>query len=89
MFLARHPDITVEVNADDGLRDIVAFGFDAGIRLGESVEKDMIAVRIGPPLRTVVVATPDYWRVHGRPAHPRDLRRHRCIGYRNLVAAAR
>ena len=83
-FLALHPDITVEVTADEGLRDIVAFGFDAGIRLDESVEKDMIAVRIGPPLRTVVVATPGYWRIHGTPAHPRDLRQHRCIGHRHL-----
>lgn len=83
-FLTRHPGITVEVNIDDGLRDIVAMGFDAGIRLGESVERDMIAVRIGPPLRTVVVATPAYWNAHGRPAHPRDLLNHPCIGYRNL-----
>lgn len=83
-FLARHPDITVEVNVDDGLTDIVSSGFDAGIRLGETVEKDMIAVRIGPTLRTVVVATPGYWQIHGRPAHPRDLQRHRCIGYRNV-----
>lgn len=44
----------------------------------------MIAVRIGPPLRTVVVATPGYWRAHGRPEHPRDLQRHRCIGYCNV-----
>jgi DNA-binding transcriptional LysR family regulator len=83
-FLARHPGITVEVNVDDGLRDIVAMGFDAGIRLGESVERDMIAVRIGPPLRTVVVATPGYWAAHGRPDHPRDLLSHPCITYRNL-----
>ena len=83
-FLTRHPGITVEVNVDDGLRDIVAMGLDAGIRLGESVERDMIAVRIGPPLRTVVVATPAYWDTHGRPAHPRDLLHHPCIGYRNL-----
>lgn len=85
-FLAQHPDLTVEVNVDDGLRDIVASGFDAGIRLGESVEKDMIAIRIGPPLRTVVVATPGYWQTHGKPAHPRDLRQHACIGYRNLTS---
>jgi DNA-binding transcriptional LysR family regulator len=85
-FLARHPEITVEVNVDDGFTDIVASGFDAGIRLEETVEKDMIAVRIGPPLRTVVVATPDYWRAHGRPQHPRDLQRHRCIGYRNVTS---
>lgn len=83
-FLARHPGITVEVNVDDGLRDIVALGFDAGIRLGESVERDMIAVRIGPPLRTIVVATPGYWDGHGRPNHPKDLLAHPCITYRNL-----
>ncbi|TJZ90273.1 LysR family transcriptional regulator [Paracoccus gahaiensis] len=87
-FLTRHHGITVEVNIDDGLRDIVAMGFDAGIRLGESVERDMIAVRIGPPLRTVVVATPVYWAAHGRPAHPRDLLNHPCIGYRNLGSGA-
>lgn len=87
-FLARHPDITVEVHADDGLRDIVASGFDAGIRLGESVEKDMIAVRIGPPLRTVVAATPGYWQAHGKPTHPRDLRQHACIGYRSLSSGS-
>ncbi|MDB5659976.1 MAG: LysR family transcriptional regulator [Cypionkella sp.] len=83
-FLTRHPGITVEVTVDDGLRDIVALGFDAGIRLGESVQRDMIAVRIGPPLRTVVVATPGYWDAHGRPDHPRDLLGHACIAYRNL-----
>jgi len=82
-FLARHPGITVEVSVDDGLHDIVALGFDAGIRLGESVERDMIAVRIGPALRTVVVATPGYWDAHGRPGHPRDLLGHACINYRN------
>lgn len=87
-FLRRHPDITVEVNVDDGLTDIVAAGFDAGIRLGESVERDMVAVRIGPPLRTVVVATPDYWAAHGRPDHPRDLLRHRCVGYRHVTSGA-
>lgn len=81
-FLAAYPDITVEVTTDDGLTDIVAAGFDAGIRLSESLEKDMIAIRIDPPLRTLVVATPDYWDRHGRPAHPRDLQRHRCAGYR-------
>ena len=66
-FLARHSEIRVEVNVDDGLTDIISSGFDAGIRLGETVEKDMIALRIGPPLRTVVVARPEYWQAHGRP----------------------
>ncbi|WDA11826.1 LysR family transcriptional regulator [Paracoccus marcusii] len=83
-FLSSHPGVTVEVNVDDGLRDLVSLGFDAGIRFGESVERDMIAVRIGPSLRMAVVATPDYWSTHGRPRHPRDLLGHPCITYRNL-----
>jgi DNA-binding transcriptional LysR family regulator len=83
-FLGSHPGITVEVNVDDGLHDLVSLGFDAGIRLGEAVERDMIAVRIGPPLRMAVVATPSYWNAHGRPRHPRDMLKHACITYRNL-----
>lgn len=83
-FLSSHPGVTVEVNVDDGLRDLVSLGFDAGIRFGESVERDMIAVRIGPSLRMAVVATPEYWNTHGRPRHPRDLLAHPCIAYRNL-----
>lgn len=81
-FLRQHPDIVVEVHAADGLTDIVASGFDAGIRLGERVEKDMISIRIGPPLRTLTVATPEYWQTHGKPRHPGDLKNHACIGYR-------
>jgi DNA-binding transcriptional LysR family regulator len=87
-FLALHPDIVVEIDVHDGLRDIVASGFDAGIRLEESVEKDMIAVRIGPALRSVVAATPDYWRRRGKPQHPHDLRRHGCIGYHVLATGS-
>lgn len=81
-FLLANPDIRVEVNVDDGLTDIVAAGFDAGIRLGEAVAKDMIAVRLGPDLRTVVVGTPDYFKRHPPPQTPYDLDRHACIGYR-------
>lgn len=81
-FLLAHPDVRVEVNIDDGLTDIVAAGFDAGIRLGESVAKDMIAVKLGPDLRTVVVGTPDYFRRFPPPETPYDLDRHACIGYR-------
>ena len=83
-FLATHPGIAIEVTVDDGFQDIVSSGFDAGLRFGDDVEKDMIAVRVGPPLRHVVVATPDYWRQHGRPEHPRDLRLHRCIAYHSV-----
>jgi DNA-binding transcriptional LysR family regulator len=81
-FLLGNPDVRVEVNIDDGLTDIVAAGFDAGIRLGETIEKDMIAVRLGPDLRTVVVGTPSYFDRFPPPATPYDLDRHACIGYR-------
>ncbi|WP_430253321.1 LysR family transcriptional regulator [Neorhizobium sp. DAR64872/K0K18] len=81
-FLLANPDVRVEVNIDDGLTDIVAAGFDAGIRLGETVDKDMIAVKIGPDLRTVVVGTPSYFERYPPPLTPYDLDRHACIGYR-------
>ncbi len=81
-FLLAHPDIQVEVNIDDRLTDIVAEGFDAGIRFGDTVAKDMIAVRVGPDLRTIVVATPSYFERHPKPMKPADLEAHNCIGYR-------
>ncbi|WP_283194152.1 LysR family transcriptional regulator [Rhizobium sp. AN80A] len=81
-FLLAHPDIRVEVIIEDGLTDIVTSGFDAGIRLGETVDKDMIAVRVGPELRTVVVGTPAYFARIPPPETPYDLERHACIGYR-------
>lgn len=85
-FLLRHPDVRVEVNVDGGLTDIVAGGFDAGIRFGETVAKDMIAVRVGPDLRTVVAGTPDYFRRHPAPQTPSDLAAHDCVGYRLATA---
>lgn len=87
-FLAAHPGIAVQVNVDDGFQDIVRGGFDAGLRFGDDVEKDMIAVRLGPPLRHLVVATPGYWDRHGRPDHPRALRDHACIAYHGLSDGA-
>ena len=81
-FLLANPDVRVEVNIDDGLTDIVAAGFDAGIRLGESVAKDMVAVKLGPDLRTVVVGTRSYFDRYPPPLTPYDLERHACIGYR-------
>lgn len=81
-FLLANPDIKVEVRIEDGLTDIVAAGFDAGIRLGETVDKDMIAVKVGPDLRTVVVGTPGYFARNPKPRTPYDLERHACIGYR-------
>ncbi|SFB55321.1 LysR substrate binding domain-containing protein [Rhizobium sp. NFR07] len=73
-FLAAHPRITVQVTVDDGFQNIVSGGFDAGLRFGDDVEKDMIAIRVGPPLRHIVIATPAYWERHGRPQHPRTRR---------------
>lgn len=78
-FLAEYPDLRLEIVADDRLVDIVAGRFDAGVRLGEKVERDMIAVKLGGPLRMVAVASPDHVARHGRPLHPRDLTAHRCI----------
>jgi len=84
--LSAYPDISVELVLDSTFRNIVEEGYDAGVRLGESVEKDMIAVRIGPDWRLVAVASPDYLAAHGRPQHPQDLVRHRCINMRQESA---
>lgn len=81
-MLADHPGIKVEVSIDYGLRDIVADGFDAGVRLGEQVEQDMIAVRIGPDFGMAVVASPDYFASNPVPKVPQDLTEHNCINLR-------
>jgi len=81
-FLAAHPDIRVDMSIDDNLTDIVADRIDAGIRFGDIVEKDMIAVRIGPDIRMAVVGAPSYFADHPRPRTPRELAGHRCINYR-------
>jgi DNA-binding transcriptional LysR family regulator len=81
-FMAEYPDITVEVSVDSSLVDLVAERFDAGVRLGEQVEKDMIAMRIGPELRMAVVGSPAYFEIHGKPEVPEDLTQHKCINIR-------
>jgi DNA-binding transcriptional LysR family regulator len=83
-FLREHPDISVEVIVEDRLVDLVAGGFDAGIRLGETVDLDMVAVPVSPELRTLVVGTPDYFAGRSLPAVPADLESHNCINYRLL-----
>lgn len=83
-FLLDNPDVSLEVIVDDRFADLVADGFDAGIRFNESVERDMVAVRIGPDLRTVVVGTPGYFDRHPIPLSPDDLQAHRCVNYRLL-----
>ncbi|QBM76588.1 LysR family transcriptional regulator [Sphingomonas sp. AAP5] len=83
-FLREHPDISVEVIVEDRLVDLVAGGFDGGIRLGETVDLDMVAVPVGPALRTLVVGTPGYFEGRSLPAAPADLENHNCINYRLL-----
>jgi DNA-binding transcriptional LysR family regulator len=78
-FAAACPDVTLELVVEDALVDIVARRFDAGIRLGERLARDMVAVPVGPRLRLHAVATPAYLARAGRPRHPRDLLEHRCI----------
>lgn len=81
-LLAEYPEVKVEISVDSHLTDIISDRFDAGIRLGEQIAKDMIAVRIGGELRMAVVGAPSYFAEHGRPAIPQDLTNHRCINIR-------
>lgn len=81
-FTQLYPDINLDLVIDDGMADIVAEGFDAGIRAGEHVHGDMIAVRLTPELRGAVVASPAYIAERGTPLTPHDLRHHCCINYR-------
>ena len=81
-LLHDYPDITLEFDMSYGFRDIVAERFDAGVRLGSTIDKDMIAVPIGPPLRMAVVASPSYFESHPKPTKPQDLTAHRCINQR-------
>jgi DNA-binding transcriptional LysR family regulator len=81
-FLRQYPDIKVEIIVDYGLTDIVAQRYDAGVRLGEQVAKDMIAVRIGPDARMAVVGAPSYFRQRPEPKRPQDLIDHDCINLR-------
>lgn len=84
--LKQFPDIKVELNSDNGFRNIVEEKFDAGVRLGESLDKDMIAVRIGPDWRLVAVASPEYLKRRTAPETPRDLVGHDCINHRQARA---
>jgi DNA-binding transcriptional LysR family regulator len=81
-FLAAHPKVDFEIVGQSGFVDIVGAGFDAGVRYGEHLEQDMIAVALGPPQRYALVASPGYLARHGSPKHPRDLLSHPCIRVR-------
>lgn len=81
-FLLANPGMRIEIVADDAFVDIIQGGFDAGVRFGESLDRDMVAIPLGPPQRFVVVGSPAYLKQAGRPSDPRELNRHRCIRIR-------
>jgi DNA-binding transcriptional LysR family regulator len=87
-FLTQYPDIKLDLAIDDSETDIVQAGFDGGIRLGEVIDRDMIAVRVSTEQRQVVVASPEYLARRGKPKRPRDLQSHACIGWRELSRPA-
>ncbi len=87
-FMRRYPSIELELALDDARADIVAGGFDAGIRLGESLEKDMIGVRLGGDVSLAVVASPAYLKARGAPQHPNELHHHDCIRFRRMPSGA-
>lgn len=81
-FAEAYPKVTVDVTVTDDELDIVEYGYDAGVRLGEVIEQDMIAVPVSGPQTEVAAASPGYIAQHGTPKHPKDLLEHRCIGWR-------
>jgi len=81
-FVQAYPDIELDLVLDDGLTDIVAEGFDAGIRQGERLHRDMVAVRVTPDIRPAVIGSPEYFAQHGRPSTPQELTGHSGINYR-------
>lgn len=83
-----HPDLTIEVASDEGLVDIVAAGFDAGVRLGEMIAQDMVAVRLTAPLQAIMVAAPEYLEKSGIPSSIAELAAHNCIEYRLVSSNA-
>ncbi|MEN3794751.1 LysR substrate-binding domain-containing protein [Fulvimarina sp. MAC3] len=87
-FRAAHPGVRLDIVVTDAEFDIVANGFDAGVRLGEVIERDMIAVPVSREQRQIVVAAPTYLAAAGTPFHPRELTQHRCIGWRSSTDAA-
>jgi DNA-binding transcriptional LysR family regulator len=81
-FQTLYPDIALDLSGDDTVDDIFARGFDAGIQLLEHIDKDLVAVRVGPDLREIAIAAPSYLAKHGRPETPHDLQHHVCINWR-------
>lgn len=87
-FRKRHPHIDVEIAAEDRLVDIVEQGYDAGVRLSEGIERDMVRVRLTKAFRFVIVGTPEYFAQRGTPERPEDLLRHECITFRSPTTGA-
>ncbi len=87
-FIDANPKVEVELFADDGYTDIIDGGFDVGFRLGESLQADMIAVRVSPPFRFAVAGSPNYLSRRGRPVRPEDLKSHACIRFRQSSSRA-
>ncbi|KXF78768.1 LysR family transcriptional regulator [Paramesorhizobium deserti] len=87
-FAEAYPAVTIDITVTDEEFDIVAAGFDAGVRLGEVIEQDMIAIPVTGNQRETAVASPAYIAARGMPAHPRDLLAHRCIGWRPALNVA-
>ena len=85
-FHEQYPEIKLELSFDEGFVDIAERGFHAGVRLGGHIREDMIAVRLSPPFREAMFASPDYLEKHGRPQKPADLLKHNCIRYRYIAA---
>src|SRR5690606_21073984 len=81
-FLAAYPDVRLEIVSDDALVDMVGAGFDAGVRLGERLQADMVSLPIGPYMRSVVVGSPAFFERYPVPQHPKDLRQLPCLGHR-------
>ncbi|MFT8231008.1 LysR family transcriptional regulator [Pseudomonas guariconensis] len=81
-FLVAYPDVHLEILSDDALVDMVGTGFDAGVRLGDRLQADMVSLPIGPYLRSVVVGSPEFFERHFIPQHPQDLKKLPCIGHR-------
>lgn len=86
-FCETYPEIELEIYADDALSDLSAGGFDAGVRMGESLDADVVAVRLTGPFRFVVAGAPSYFARHGRPETPEALREHRCVRFRLATGA--
>lgn len=87
-FRSRHPRVEVEIVTEERFVDIVAEGYDAGVRLSEAIERDMVQVRLTDAFRFVVVGAPTYFKRYGRPERPEDLLRHECITFRSQTTGA-